>query len=42
MPQYPMTKNPHEDDVSSFIPKSLHRSESIALGNCIIDTNQYY
>ena len=41
MPQYPMTKNPHEDDASSFIPKSLHRSDSIALGNCIIDNIIY-
>jgi len=41
MPQYPMTKNPHEDDASSFIPKTLHRSDSIALGNCIIDNIIY-
>ena len=34
MPQYPMTKNPHEEEASLIT--SLHRSGSIAaVGNCI-------
>lgn len=36
MPQYPMTKNPHEDEASSILMKPLHKSDSItSVGNCI-------